>query len=204
MCDTACSSTAYCLDLAYKMIRKGECDAALIFSSTAVLDPRCTSQFYSLGVLSPDGVCKSFDAAANGYVRSESRCSVFLQKAKDAKRIYGQLVHTKTNCDGYKSEGITFPSGLAQQELLEEVYAECGVDPKDVFFVEAHGTGTKVGDPQELNAIDRVFCKGRKEPLLIGTVKANLGHTEPVAALASLTKVGLPQIASRASILLPC
>lgn len=170
-------------------MRNGDCDAALVFSSMLLLDPRATSQFYNLGVLSPDGVCKSFDLAANGYVRSEARCSMLLQRAKDAKRVYSQLVHVKTNCDGFKPEGITFPSGPTQQVLLEEVYAECGIDPREVFFVEAHGTGTKVGDPEELNAIDRVFCNGRKEPLLVGSVKANLGHTEPAAALASLTKV---------------
>lgn len=189
MADTACSSTAYCLDTAYKLLRNGECDNAIVFSASVIIDPRATCQFYSLGVLSPDGICKSFDASANGYVRSEAKCSVFMQKAKDAKRIYAQIVHCKTNCDGYKEEGITFPSGAAQQILLEEVYAESGIDPKDVLFVEAHGTGTKVGDPEELNAIDRVFCKNRKEPLLVGSVKANLGHTEPVAALSSLTKI---------------
>ena len=78
--------------------------------------------------------------------------------------------------------GITFPSGRAQQQLLQEVYAESGVNPSDVTYVEAHGTGTIVGDPQEVNAIAEVFCgNGRKKPLLIGSTKSNMGHPEPVA-----------------------
>lgn len=81
---------------------------------------------------------------ANGYCRSEAIVVVFLQKSKDAKRVYANLVHAKTNCDGYKEQGITYPSGQMQQRLLEEFYQECGVDPRTLGFVEAHGTGTKV------------------------------------------------------------
>lgn len=81
--------------------------------------------------------------------------------------------------------GITFPSGEIQKRLLTEVYQEAGIDPKDVAYVEAHGTGTKAGDPQELNSITDVFCKGREGPLLIGSTKSNMGHPEPASGKSS-------------------
>lgn len=92
-------------------------------------------------MLSLDGSCKSFDADANGYARSETVAVVYLQKAKDARRIYAQVLHAKANCDGYKEQGITFPSGIMQKQLLDEVYQECGIDPATVDFLEAHATG---------------------------------------------------------------
>lgn len=101
-------------------------------------------QFARLGVLCPDGRCKSFDEGANGYCRSEAVAIVFLQKLKDSRRIYARVVHAKTNCDGYKEQGITYPSGQMQQKLLEEFYEECEIKPSELSFVEAHGTGTKV------------------------------------------------------------
>ncbi|CAH1641072.1 unnamed protein product [Spodoptera littoralis] len=106
-----------------------------------------------LGLLSPDGACKSFDNSANGYVRSEAIVIIFLQKAKDSRRVYARVVHGNTNCDGYKEHG------------------------------------TKVGDPQELQAIDEIFCAGRRDPLLIGSIKSNLGHTEPASGLCSIAKM---------------
>lgn len=142
-----------------------------------------------LGVLSPDGFCRSFDKNANGYMRSETISVVYLQKAKKAKRIYATLVYAKTNCDGYKEHGITFPSSEIQGALLQEFYDECGISPSSLTFVEAHGTGTKVGDPEEINAIEKVFCKDRQTPLLIGSVKSNLGHSEAAAGLCQIVKV---------------
>lgn len=90
---------------------------------------------------------------------------------------------------GYKEQGITFPSGERQAQLLQEVYSEAGVDPNSVYYVETHGTGTKVGDPQEANAICQVFCSNRTEPLLIGSVKSNMGHAEPASGVCSLAKI---------------
>lgn len=84
-----------------------------------------------------------FDEKANGYVRAEGICALLLQKQKDAKRIYCTVVHAKTNADGYKDEGITYPSGEAQFELLTEFYEECGIPPNQLSFLEAHGTGKK-------------------------------------------------------------
>ena len=81
---------------------------------------------------------------ANGYARAETVCVMYLQKAYDAKRVYATVIHVKTNCDGYKEQGITYPSGQGQQILLEEFYQECAISPTSLDYVEAHGTGTKV------------------------------------------------------------
>jgi len=141
------------------------------------------------GVLSRDGRCKSFDINADGYARSEAISVLYLQKAKDAKRIYTTLVYAKTNCDGFKEQGITFPSSIMQSALLRECYSDSGVSTNDVFYLECHAAGTKVGDPEELNAIEKVFIKDRTTPLLIGSIKSNIGHTEPVSGLCQIIKV---------------
>lgn len=135
-----------------------------------------------------DGKSKSFDESADGYARSEGVCTVFLEKTKSAKRIYATIIHGKVNCDGFKQEGITFPSASSQKSLLNEFYQECNIDPRILTFLEAHGTGTKVGDPEELNTIDQVFCCGRNKPLLIGSVKSNIGHNESTSGMCSIIK----------------
>ncbi|KAF9823811.1 hypothetical protein SFRURICE_006662 [Spodoptera frugiperda] len=187
--DSACSSSLYALEHAFRAIRDGHCDAAIVGGSNLCLHPYVSLQFSRLGVLSPDGRCKSFDNSANGYARSEAIVVVFLQKAKDSRRVYAQLLHAKTNCDGYKEQGITYPAGHIQKLLLREFYEECSIPPSILEFVEAHGTGTRVGDPEELLAIDEIFCTGRKDPLLIGSIKSNLGHSEPASGLCSIAKM---------------
>ncbi|XP_034946083.1 fatty acid synthase [Chelonus insularis] len=187
--DSACSSSLFAMEHAYRAIRNGQCDAALVGGANLCLHPYVSLQFSRLGVLSPDGRCKSFDADANGYTRSETVSVAFLQKAKNSKRIYATLVHGKTNCDGFKEQGITFPSSVMQSVLLREFYEECKVPPTSLAYIEAHGTGTKVGDPEEINAIDSVFCIGRTEPLRIGSIKSNLGHAEPASGMCSIAKV---------------
>nr|KAG5704186.1 hypothetical protein BaRGS_009716 [Batillaria attramentaria] len=187
--DTACSSSLLAMDQALHSIRMGHCDAAIVGGSGLLLKPASSMQFMQLGMLAPDGRCKSFDASGNGYVRSEAVSTVFLQKAADAKRIYATVVHSGTNTDGNKERGVTFPSGEVQKQLLQRVYSEACISPATVAYVEAHGTGTKAGDPQEANAITEVFCKGRQGPLLIGSTKSNMGHAEPASGLASVAKV---------------
>jgi len=145
--------------------------------------------FYLLGVLSPDGYCKPFSIGANGYSRSETVAAIYLQKAKHAKRIYAICPCVKTNCDGYTEEGITYPSTLMQSILLMEFYNECGIPTSYLDYIEAHGTGTKVGDPQEVNAIHNVLCKNRETPLMIGSVKSNLGHAEAASGFTQIAKV---------------
>lgn len=149
------------------------------------------SSIRPIGALAQDGRSRCLDEDAAGYVRSEAVAVVFLQRAKSAKRIYATVVHVKTNCDGYKEEGIMFPSRKMQSVLFEEFYKECGVPITSVSYVEAHGTGTRVGDPVEMNAINQIFTKGRTDPLKVGTIKSNIGHTEAASGISSLIKVNI-------------
>ena len=112
-------------------------------------------------MISPDGHCKCLDADANGYAKGEACVVMVLQRKSEAKRNYSTLVHTKTNTDGFKENGITYPSSQLQQELMRETYAEAGVDPLSVKYVEAHCTGTQAGDPVEMAAIVGAMCQGR-------------------------------------------
>lgn len=125
------------------------------------LTPTAALQFLKLGMLTSKGMCRSFDQAGDGYCRTEGISAIFIQRTSAARRIYATIVHAKSNTDGYKEQGITFPLGERQAVLLEEVYREANVDPSLVTYVEAHGTGTKVGDPQEAYAISQTFCNNR-------------------------------------------
>lgn len=187
--DTACSSSLYAMHHAIAAMRTGQCDAAIVGGVNLLLKPTSSLQFHRLSMLSPDGACKAFDSSGNGYVRSEAAVVIYLQRSSDARRVYATVVNSKVNTDGYKDQGITFPNGNMQNKLMKEVYSEAGINPADVAYVEAHGTGTKVGDPQEVNSIADLFCKGRKEPLLLGSVKSNMGHSEPASGLCSIAKV---------------
>ncbi|XP_018417291.1 PREDICTED: fatty acid synthase [Nanorana parkeri] len=187
--DTACSSSLLALENAYKAIYHGQCDAAIVGGVNLLLKPNTSVQFMKLGMLSPDGTCKSFDASGNGYCRSEAACAVLVTKRSMAKRVYATILNAGSNTDGYKEQGVTFPSGEVQQQLLNSLYKEAGIPTNEVEYVEAHGTGTKVGDPQEVNGIVGVFCKSEREPLLIGSTKSNMGHPEPASGLAALAKV---------------
>ncbi|XP_047362256.1 fatty acid synthase-like [Vespa velutina] len=186
--DTACSSSLFAMEHAYRAIHNGQCDYAIVAGSNLCLHPYVTLQFKRLGILSEDGRCKCFDEDADGYVRSEAVVVAFLQKGKNAKRIYATVIHAKTNCDGYKEQGITFPSSQIQSTLFKEFYDECGVPTASIPYIEAHGTGTKVGDPEEINAIDQIFTKNRTNPLKVGSIKSNLGHTEPASGMCSIAK----------------
>ncbi|XP_029661133.1 fatty acid synthase-like [Formica exsecta] len=115
--DTACSSSHFAMAEAYKMIRSGICEAAIVASVNLCIHPLVTYQFFRLGVLSNDGYCKPYDEEGSGYMRGDAAVVVYLQKAKDARRIYATFVYSKTNCDGFKREGITFPS-LDKQKML--------------------------------------------------------------------------------------
>ncbi|KYN18124.1 Fatty acid synthase [Trachymyrmex cornetzi] len=174
--DTACSSSLHALAVGYEYIMSGKCEDAIIGTA-------------QLCILSPNGYCRPFDTAANGYSRSETIAVVYLQKAKNAKRIYAICPHVKLNSDGYKEEGITYPSSQMQYTLLKEFYEECKIPTSCLDYVEAHGTATVAGDPPEINAIYNVFCKNRETPLMIGSVKSNLGHSEPASGFNQIAKV---------------
>ncbi|XP_025994131.1 fatty acid synthase isoform X2 [Solenopsis invicta] len=187
--DTACSSSLSAMAVGYENIMSGKCEDAIIGSTNMCFHPIANLQFARLGVLSADGDCRPFDIAADGYSRSETVAVVYLQKAKNAKRIYAICPHIKLNSDGYKKEGITYPSSLMQSTLLKEFYDECGIPISCLDYIEAHGTATKVGDLEEINAIQKVMCKNRETPLMIGSVKSNLGHAEPASGFTQIAKV---------------
>ncbi|KAM4715440.1 fatty acid synthase isoform 2-T2 [Anableps anableps] len=189
--DTACSSSLLALENAFHAVRQGHIDAALVGGVNLLLKPNTSVQFMKLGMLSPEGTCKSFDASGNGYCRSEAAVVVLLTKRSAAKRVYATIINAGNNTDGYKEQGVTFPSGDMQQTLVHSLYQEAHVSPEQVEYIEAHGTGTKVGDPQEVNGIVSVFCQAKREPLLIGSTKSNMGHPEPASGLAALAKVVL-------------
>lgn len=99
------------------------------------------------------------------------------------------MISLQANCDGFKIEGITYPSGEMQEKLLTEFYDDLQMDPSSLTYVEAHSTGTVVGDPEECKALDNIFCKNRREPLLVGSVKSNIGHSESTSGACSIAKV---------------
>ncbi|KAL4648124.1 fatty acid synthase [Arapaima gigas] len=189
--DTACSSSLLALENAFHAIRHGHCDSALVGGVNLLLKPNTSVQFMKLGMLSPGGTCRSFDASGDGYCRSEAAVAVLLTRRSMAKRVYATVLNAGNNTDGYKEQGVTFPSGEMQQCLVRSLYQEANISPEQVEYVEAHGTGTKVGDPQEVNGIVSVFCQSEREPLLIGSTKSNMGHPEPASGLAALAKVVL-------------
>lgn len=189
--DTACSSSAYALDQANTALRCGLIDAAIVGGCNLILEPKTSEDLGRLGALTMKGYSATFDERACGYIRAEAVSCIFLQRMKDSKRVYGYLVHSNTNTDGHKTMGVTYPSVDIQAELLGVLYKDLGgrVTVDDIGYFEAHGSGTKVGDPVEVEAIDRVIASKRKETLLIGSVKSNMGHCEGASAISAVVKV---------------
>lgn len=180
--DTACSSTFTALHEAMLSLRSGLCDAAIVGGSNLTLNPNMTLNYKRLGILSADGACKVFDAKADGYARSETVGVFFLQRLSDARRIYAKVINVKSNTDGYKTEGVGSPSFTMQEQLLRDAYSEAKIDPCDIGYVEAHGTGTRAGDVMEVTVISTFFCPARRKGALhIGSVKSNVGHSEPAS-----------------------
>ena len=194
--DTACSSSLVALHQAVSGLQRGESDLALAGGVHTILSGRLLELRANAGMLSPDGRCKTFDAAANGYVRGEGCGILVLKRLADAEadgdRIWAVVRATALNQDG-ASPGLTVPSGPAQERVIEAALRRAGIEPADVDYVEAHGTGTEVGDPVEANATGAVYGRGRDSahPLLIGSVKTNIGHLESAAGVAGVMKVVL-------------
>jgi polyketide synthase 12 len=192
--DTACSSSLTALHYACQSLRQGECDTALTGGVHLVLNPAISIVFAKARMLSEDGHCKTFDAAADGYVRSEGCGVVMLKRLSDAvadgDNILALVKGTALNQDG-KSQGFTAPNESAQEEVIRAALKQAQLKPKDVSYVEAHGTGTPLGDPIELGALNTVYCAGqnRRHPLLVGSVKTNIGHGEAAAGGAGLIKL---------------
>lgn len=192
--DTACSSSLVAVHHACRSLQQQECNVALAAGVNIMAAPDLSLIFAKSGMLSPDGVCKTFDANANGYVRGEG-CGVVLLKrlsdaVKDGNTIYGIIRGTAVNQDG-RSNGLTAPNGPSQEAVIRTALAAAGVAPHEVSLIEAHGTGTSLGDPIEMNALRKVLSTGREKdrPCYIGSVKTNIGHLEAAAGMAGLIKV---------------
>jgi acyl transferase domain-containing protein/NADPH:quinone reductase-like Zn-dependent oxidoreductase/acyl carrier protein len=194
--DTACSSSLVAVHLACQSLRTGESDLALACGVNVILKPDGMVLFSRWGLMAGDGVCKTFDADADGFVRSEG-CGVLVLKRLDEALADGDPVlavirGTACNSDG-RSSGITVPNGPAQEAVIRTALRSGGLTAADIDYVEAHGTGTPIGDPIEVEAIANALGAGHsaEKPLLIGSVKSNLGHPESAAGMAGLLKVVL-------------
>lgn len=189
--DTACSSSLVAVHLACQSLRNGESDLALAGGVNVILTPENSITLSKSQMLAPDGRCKTFDAAANGYVRAEGCGIVVLKRLSDAMAdgdtILALIRGTAVNQDG-RTSGLTVPNGPAQQAVIQQALDNGGVDPNQISYVEAHGTGTLLGDPIELGALGAVFADN-PTPLIVGSVKTNVGHLEAAAGAAGLIKV---------------
>ncbi|KAJ5757120.1 Acyl transferase/acyl hydrolase/lysophospholipase [Penicillium nucicola] len=197
MLDTACSSSLTAAHLACQALRAGECDKALITGASLILSPNFTQRLSYMHMLSKDGISHSFDAKANGYGRGEGVGAVLLKPLSaaiaDNDVIRAVIRGTGTNQDG-RTPGITMPSRKSQADLIRTVYGPNLSSMRETTYFEAHGTGTEIGDPTELSAIGDTFgalLTDTDEPLLVGSVKSNIGHTEGAAGVASIIKAVL-------------
>ncbi len=191
--DTACSSSLTAVHLACQSLKAGECRSALAGGVNLILMPDTTIILSKSHMMAPDGRCKAFDAAADGFVRSEGCGIVLLKRLSDAQadgdNILALIRGTACNQDG-RSSGLTAPNGPSQVEVIREALASAGLQSGDIDFIEAHGTGTSLGDPIEARAIAEVFGSGRgsDRSLRVGSVKSNFGHAESAAGIAGLIK----------------
>ncbi|HEX8171686.1 MAG TPA: beta-ketoacyl synthase N-terminal-like domain-containing protein [Thermoanaerobaculia bacterium] len=188
--DTACSSGLVAFHLACQALRAGECDAALVAGVNALLAPHLFVCLAEMNLLSPDGRCKSFDASANGYARAEGCGALLLERADDARangrRIVALARGSAVNQDG-RSNGLTAPNQSAQEKVIRRALACAALEPEEISYVEAHGTGTPLGDLVETRALSAVHAR-RATPLVIGSVKTNIGHLEAGAGIAGIIK----------------
>ncbi|MGO9917251.1 MAG: SDR family NAD(P)-dependent oxidoreductase, partial [Isosphaeraceae bacterium] len=193
--DTACSSSLVAVHLACRSLLNRECDLAVAAGVNICLVPDLSLAFSRAGMLSPDGICKAFDADANGYVRGDGCGAIVIRRLSDAlaagDTVLALIRSSAVNQDG-RSAGLTAPSGPAQQAVVRQALVCAGLKPDDISYVEAHGTGTALGDPIEANALAEVYGTGSSaEPCCMGTVKANIGHLEAASGIAGLIKVAL-------------
>lgn len=194
--DTSCSSSLVSVHLACQSLRSGECHLALAGGVNLMLSPIATIAMSKVKALAADGRCKTFDAAADGYGRGEGCGMIVLKRLSDAvadgDRILALIPGTAINHDG-RSSGLTVPNSLSQQKVIRAALKNAKIEPTEISYVEVHGTGTALGDPIEIQTLKAVFGKEHTEaqPLMIGSVKTNIGHLEPAAGIAGLIKVVL-------------
>nr|AAT70108.1 CurM [Lyngbya majuscula] len=194
--DTACSSSLVAIHLACQSLRSGESNLALVGGVNLILSPISTIGRCTMKALSPDGRCKTFDAAANGYGQAEGCGVVVLKRLSDAitdgDLISALIRGSAINHDG-PSSGLTVPNGMAQKQVIQQALSNARLEPHQVSYLEAHGTGTALGDPIEIEALAAIYGKNRPvdQPLVVGSVKTNIGHLEAAAGVSALIKVVL-------------
>lgn len=194
--DTACSSSLVAIHQASNALRRGECEVAIAGGVNLLLAPHMSIALTQAGMLSPDGRCKTFDAAANGYVRGEGGGLVVLKRLDAAQRDGDQVIAvlrgSAVNQDG-RSNGLTAPNGLAQQQVLRAALEAAGVAPSNIGYVETHGTGTALGDPIEVKSLQAVLAAGRTDGqrCALGAVKSAIGHLEAAAGVAGVIKAAM-------------
>lgn len=192
--DTACSTSLVAVHLACRSLRAGESDLALAGGANILLAPYGAVLFSQGHLMAPDGQCKTFDAAADGFVRSEGCGVIAIKRLSDALRdgdpILGLIRGTAVNSDG-RSAGLTQPYGPAQEEVVRTALEDAQLQPEAIDYVEAHGTGTPTGDPIEVEALANVLRGGQEggRPLVLGSIKTNIGHPEAASGIAGLIKV---------------
>nr|WP_274532251.1 type I polyketide synthase [Ktedonobacter racemifer] len=194
--DAACSSSLIAVDQAVHNLRAGACRIAVAGGVNVILNPDHTIGFSQGKMMAPDGHCKTYDAAADGYVRSEGAGVVILkllsQAQTDGDQIYAIIRGSASNNDGH-CDSFMAPSTQGQQAGLKKALENASVDPLTIDYVEAHGPGTKAGDPVEIETLGEVLCNNRpaEHALLVGSVKTNIGHTEGAAGVTGLMKAAL-------------
>lgn len=194
--DTACSSSLVAIHLAAQSLRRKECNTAIAGGVNVILSPNMFIALSKASMLARDGRCKTFDASADGYARGEGCGVVVLKRLSDAiadgNQVLALVRGTAINHDG-PSSGLTAPNGPAQTSVIEDALSNGGVAPADVSYVESHGTGTSLGDPIEVRALAAAYGKNRPpdRPLIIGSLKSNIGHLEGAAGVAGLIKLVL-------------
>ena len=194
--DMACASSLASVHQAVVALQRGEVDLALAGGVNVVLSPSTSAFMLEIGMLSPTGQSSPFDASADGYVRGEGCGMVVLKRLSEAEadgdRIYAVIRGSAVNQNG-ASAGLTVPNGPAQERVMEEALTQAGASPSEVDYLEAHATGSQLGDPIELNAAASVYGRARdaESPLLVGTVKSNIGHLEWAAGIAAFIKTVL-------------
>lgn len=199
--DTACSSSLVAIHRAVKSIQSGESELAIAGGVSLIISPSTFVATGKLGVLSPDGKCKTFDKSANGYVRGEGVGTLILKplnKAiEDNDNIYAVIKGT-IESHGGRANSLTAPNLEAQGEMIIKVYEDAGLEPDTISYIEVHGTGTQLGDPIEVKGLKKAFSElaNRRGKELkrtnycgLGTVKTNIGHLEPASGMAGITKL---------------